>query len=350
MKIAILFGGTSTEHEISLLSGQFIAETLAKSHQVKPVVISKQGDWYVPEDYTVSLPQTENFAKGFAEQYLELFNKKNRLCSQRGVGVQYLDCDIVYLGLHGGEGENGSMQGLLQIHGIPYTGSGVAASSLAMDKERANYLFQANGMSVAPFYTFQRLGFSQEVFAVCQNLRFPVFIKPTEGGSSVATAKVDTFSQAYETVAKLIQDCDKIMVQELTHGREFSCGVFEKVSPTGKEVIALPITEIIPGNDFFDYEAKYQAGKSQEITPANLDSKTSAQIQQLSIQAHQLLGCSGYSRTDFILSGETVFVLETNTLPGMTATSLIPQQAKAIGLSMQELFDMILASGLRRDS
>ncbi|MEM7184151.1 MAG: D-alanine--D-alanine ligase [Spirochaetota bacterium] len=348
MKIAVLLGGTSTEHEISLLSGQFIVETLAKSHHVKPVVISRHGDWYVPEEYGASLPQLESLAKDFADRYLGLFIEKNRFRSQRGVGVQHLDCDIVYLGLHGGEGENGCIQGLLQACGIPYTGSGVMASALAMDKERANYLFQANGMSVAPFYAFQRLGFSQETFAVCQNLRFPVFIKPTEGGSSVSTARVDSFAEAYAIVEKLLQRCDKIMVQELTQGREFSCGVFESTLATGKEVVALPITEIIPGNDFFDYESKYQAGKSQEITPANLDPTTSARIQGLSVQAHQLLGCSGYSRSDFILRQEDLYILETNTLPGMTATSLVPQQAKAMGLSMQELFDIILQSGLSR--
>lgn len=345
MKIAVLLGGTSSEHDISLQTGSFMIETLrAGPHQVTPVLIDRSGEWLTAGKNAI-LPDFAEQQQAEKHWFVDQFCRINGHSLQRNIHIGSLSADIVCLGLHGGEGENGSIQGALQVHGLPYTGSGVLASALAMDKQRANLLFQAGGFSVADFYCFERHNFSQEQFQQCQNLTFPVFIKPTEGGSSVHTTMAEDYQQALTTIRQNIQLEAKWMVQSLLRGREVSCGVLEQDNGC---CTALPVTEIIPKKEFFDFEAKYVAGQTEEITPANLAEPVYQSVQQLAIKAHTLLGCNGYSRTDFIIVGEQPYILETNTLPGMTATSLVPQQAQHYGLSMSQVLEKIIAAGLQR--
>ncbi|WP_061270151.1 D-alanine--D-alanine ligase [Leptospira interrogans] len=346
-KITVFFGGSSTEHSISILTGCFICKTLhTMGHSVKPILLTKDGGWVVPSEYRMSIPfEVSNSPDLFQEEFQKRYgvSRTNQIFS--------LDADIVFLGLHGGQGEDGTIQGFLEILGIPYTGSGVLASAIAMDKTRANQIFLQSGQKVAPFFEIDKLEYLNSTDAVItklETLGFPQFLKPVEGGSSVSVYKITNREQLKEKLALIFESDSKVMSQSFLTGIEVSCGVLERYRDGKFKKIALPATEIVPGGEFFDFESKYKQGGSHEITPARISEQEMKRVQELAIAAHRSLGCSGYSRTDFIIVNGEPHILETNTLPGMTETSLIPQQAKAAGISMEEVFSDLIEIGLKR--
>lgn len=365
--IGILFGGRSTEHSVSLRSGTYIYNTLDRElFKVKPILVSKDGDWYYPQDWNLewNLSDTilsQSSSEEFPSIVLQEFKDK---VSDHGY-KPWKDpscggCVLFVLGLHGGEGEDGRIQAFLETVGIGYTGSGVLASSLAMDKYRSNLIFESQGIPVAKsiditremfylYYNKDQPGISWDKLNHSIGLQFPVFSKPTTGGSSVGTFRSDNPIEWEAKILEIFQSEERMLVQENIQGREVSCGVLEKPTESGWQSFALPPTEIIPESKFFDYEAKYIPGRSKEVTPPIMDANWIEKIQEYSLLAHNSLGCRGYSRTDFIVSESGVpWILETNTLPGMTGTSLVPQQAKAIGLSMKEVFTWLVRLGLEK--
>jgi len=269
-------------------------------------------------------------------------------------------CKIFAIGLHGGEGEDGRIQAFLEMTGIAYTGSGVLASSLAMDKFRANIIFQSQGIPVAKFAEIHKDEFIKlesthkeknfwEAWNENHKFQFPVFCKPTTGGSSVGAFRSDNSEHWQAKLKEIFLTESRMLVQENTKGREVSCGVLEKWDGMEWQKFALPPTEIIPSTEFFNYEAKYIPGKSREVTPAEMPKETIDKIQKFSLLAHTILGCRGYSRADFIVTEDGIpWILETNTLPGMTGTSLVPQQVAVIDISMKDVFSWLIQSGLER--
>ncbi|EMJ96027.1 D-alanine--D-alanine ligase [Leptospira alstonii] len=345
-KIAVFFGGSSTEHSISIRTGCFICKTLHKmGHSVKPILLTQDGGWVVPLEYRMSIPfESANSPDLFREE----FQKRNGV--SKTDSIPGLDADIVFLGLHGGKGEDGTIQGFLRVLGIPYTGSGVAASAIAMDKTRANWIFLQSGQKVAPFFEIGKLEYTtspEAAVSKLETLGFPQFLKPVEGGSSVSTHKITNKEQLSKQLALMFQSDFKVMSQSFLAGTEVSCGVLERYRNGKLTRVALPATEIVPGGEFFDFESKYKEGGSREITPARISEQEMKKVQELSIAAHESLGCRGYSRTDFILVNGEPHILETNTLPGMTETSLIPQQAKAAGIPMEEVLADLIEIGLK---
>lgn len=312
-------------------------------HSVKPILISKDGRWVVPREYALHFPEEANLDP---ESYLKRFEEINGVNAGPFSG---LDCDLVFLGLHGTTGEDGSVQGFLKVLGIPFTGSDVKASAIAMDKVRANRLFQIAGMAVAPFWELKKKDFLSDPTLVEKlPLTYPLFLKPVEGGSSFHVFRINAAEELERRLPEFFEKEDHAILQKFLDGTEVSCGVWEKKEAGKKIYKALPPTEIIPGGEFFDVQSKYKPGLSQEITPARLPEKVIQKIQEQAVLAHRTLGCEAYSRTDFIVVGEEPFVLETNTLPGMTETSLIPQQAKAAGIPIQELYQSLIDQGLER--
>ncbi|EMJ98701.1 D-alanine--D-alanine ligase [Leptospira kirschneri str. MMD1493] len=346
-KVAVFFGGSSREHSISIRTGCFICKTLnTMGHSVKPILLTKDGGWIVPSEYRISIPfEAANSPDLFQEEF------QKRYGVSRTDQVLSLDANIVFLGLHGGQGEDGTIQGFLEILGIPYTGSGVLASAIAMDKTRANQIFLQSGQKVAPFFEIDKLEYlnsTEAAITKLETLGFPQFLKPVEGGSSVSTYKITNKEQLKERLTLLFESDSKVMSQSFLAGIEVSCGVLERYRDGKFERVALPATEIVPGGEFFDFESKYEQGGSHEITPARISEQEMKRVQELAIAAHKSLGCNGYSRTDFIIVNKEPHILETNTLPGMTETSLIPQQAKAAGISMEEVFSDLIEIGLKR--
>lgn len=306
IRVAVLIGGPSAEHEVSLRTGEMVLENLdRKKYSAKAVLISQKAKWTVPPAKI----------------------KK--------------DFDLAFIAMHGEYGEDGTVQRILHKYKILYTGSGVKASQLGMDKAKSAVKFKKAGLKTPDFklvYVGPKFNFKLEA-------RYPVVVKPNDRGSSRGISLVESFSELLPAFKKASEYSHNILIQQYIKGREFTCGVLER---DGKPRPFLP-TEIIPRSSrFFDYDAKYTSGASQEITPPNLPNSQIRTIQRLALKAHRAIGARGFSRTDFIWTGGNKFyVLEINTIPGMTETSLLPKAAKADGISFPKLLDLIIESVLK---
>lgn len=327
LTVALLAGGPSAEHEISLKSSEQIWQALDKEkYNLVPVFISKQNKWAIGKD---SFP---------TEAKLDLLEGLKQL--------RNLHPDIVFLGLHGTFGEDGKIQGFLELLEIPFTGSKSFASALAMDKIVSQDLMQAHGLQIIPTLDFWisdwRLR-KEQILKLCAGLGEAIILKPVDSGSSVGVCKNVNLVELEKDIETTFKHSTHIMIQPCIVGQEFSCGVLEREG----ELTALPVTEIIPQiGDFYDFESKYETGGSQHVVPAEINNSLTTDIQEYAAKAHIIHGCSGYSRTDFLHDGKQLFVLETNTLPGMTPTSLLPEQAKSVGIDFPDLLDIIIQAGL----
>lgn len=302
--IALIFGGISSEREVSLNSGKQVYDALDK-------------DRY---DILTYDPKTDIL----------------RLVTDAGK----IDCALIIL--HGPYGEDGTVQGLLDLLDIPYQGAGVLGSAVAMNKPLSKHLYERAGLVVPP-YVLVRRGESVVVDRVVTQLGLPLVVKPVETGSSVGMSLVRTDSSLTGAVEKALAFGATAMIEAYITGTEITCGVLGNQHPE-----ALPLIEIIPGenHEFFDYEAKYQPGATKEICPARIDAQLTQRAQACAITAHNALYCQGYSRTDMILRDNNFFILETNTIPGMTGTSLFPQSAQAAGISFGRLLDRLIELGV----
>lgn len=299
LRVAVLAGGPSSEHEVSLkTASNVIAKLDKKKYDAQQIIISKEGKWPMPPDK--------------------------------------LSADVVFIAMHGAYGEDGTVQSILEKAGMPYTGSDVAASKLGMDKRKSSEIFASNGLLVPESFDVSRC-------------KFPVVVKPVDGGSSVGVTIVETSDLLEDAVCEARKHSRDILIQEYIEGRELTCGVLD--DGLGNAT-ALPPTEIIPvARKFFDYHSKYVVGASKEVTPPDLPEKIIKAIQEIALKAHKVIGCSGMSRTDVIIKNSEpskIYVLEINTIPGLTETSLLPQQALVAGISFTDLLDKIIGAALNR--
>jgi D-alanine-D-alanine ligase len=252
--------------------------------------------------------------------------------------------DFAFILLHGIFGEDGTMQGFLDLLGVPYQGSGVLGSAIAMDKHLAKELYKLNGLPVADW---QIIGSGDEVDIDALLTRFglPVVIKPVREGSSLGLTLAETREQLIDGIEKAQNHDSQIMIEKYISGRELTVGVLGNEELTG-----LPVIEIVPGEgfSFFDYDAKYKAGASEEICPAEISEELTALVQKYGVAAHKALRLTGYSRTDIMLSEDgSLYLLETNTIPGMTPTSLMPQAAAEYGLAFPQFLEKLIELGLQ---
>lgn len=328
IKIAVLSGGPSQEHEVSLKSAECVIQNLDNTKfEIIHIKISKEGIWVDQ----VSKVELEGVS---AIEYL-----KNK------------SIDLVFIVMHGEFGEDGEVQKLLEAAGIKYTGSNSKASANAIDKVISSKILGCSGLNVPPFVWTNKEDYlnDREKFlkTILETFSLPVVIKPTDRGSSVGIAIVRTKNALEKAILEAFKFSNNVMAQNFVKGRELTCAVIESKND---ELIPLVPTEILPNKnyEFFDYEAKYKSGATIEITPPNLSEKIINKVQEEAIKAHKALGCSHLSRTDFILDkNNTLYTLEVNTIPGMTSTSLIPQGARAKGISFPVLLEMIIESALR---
>jgi D-alanine-D-alanine ligase len=255
--------------------------------------------------------------------------------------------DVVFPVLHGAAGENGSIQGFLSLLSLPYVGSGVLASATCLDKKAAKEVYRLNGLPVAPDCVLSRQSTLEEnLAAIEKSVGYPVVVKPLDQGSSVGLTICPTASEAPTALTAAFLICELALAEKYLKGRELTVAVLGNDRPR-----PLPPIEIIPaqGHEFFDYVAKYAPGQAQEICPAPLTPAETQEVKRLGLLAHQTLGCRGLSRTDFIYSEGTFYLLETNTLPGLTENSLLPKAALADGLSFTALLDSLVDLALDLD-
>jgi D-alanine-D-alanine ligase len=326
MRIAVLTGGTSSERDVAIASAvQIVTALRSKGHDVA-VVDTARG--YIPAaDETRLLSGSVGIAPPSIDELHSL--ERGLLLSGLGNLAVIRDADVLFLALHGGRGEDGTIQTLLEMVGVPYTGSGRLGSAMAMDKDVSKRLFREAGVPTADWTMAPAP--REKVDA---SFGWPLVVKPSKQGSTVGLTVVKE-PAAYEEAIELASRYDnEVMVERFIPGRELTVGVLE-----GK---ALAVGEIIPRHEIFDYECKYTPGMSEEIFPADLPESIARQCQRLAVRAHEALKLGGYSRVDFRLTpaGEA-FCLEVNTLPGMTATSLLPQSARAVGIEFPDLCERI---------
>ena len=320
-------GGCSLEHEVSLRSGQGVAKALRNNgHHVVDITILKDGRWLLPE--SDSAPVLDALVR-----------------------MQSLSLDCIFLALHGPNGEDGRMQGLLDMLGYPYTGSGCAASALAIDKPRAKDVVCAAGVPVAPKFCVTQAEWQQDPVGILNRtldtMGFPVVLKAPCQGSSCGMAIPHSEHEFIRDMNEVMPLEGFVMIEAFVKGLEVTCSVLDTINGQGPR--ALPVTEIRPEQSaFFDYYSKYTPGATREITPARIGAALTARIQELSVAAHVALGCCSWSRSDFILAEEGPVWLEVNTLPGLTETSLFPQAAAAVGISYEQLILMLTEDALAR--
>jgi D-alanine-D-alanine ligase len=326
MRVTVLTGGTSAERDVALASAvQVVGALRSRGHDVA-VVDTARG--YIPEpDESALLSGGVGTEPPSIAQLHTL--ERGLLLSGLANLAAVRDADVLFLALHGGRGEDGTLQTLLEMVGVPYTGSGRLGSAMAMDKDISKRLFQAAGVPTAAWVMAPAARERIE-----REFGWPVVVKPSKQGSTVGLTVVKTPREYEPAVTLARQYDDEVMIEQFVPGRELTVGVLE-----GR---ALPVGEIIPRHEVFDYECKYTPGMSQEIFPADLPANVAKECSRLSLLAHEALKLGGYSRVDFRLTpGGELFCLEVNTLPGMTATSLLPQAALASGMEFPELCEQI---------
>lgn len=346
MKIVVLAGGLSSERDVSLQSGRGICQALIEQgHQavMVDVFLGMPGETgSFDEVYAGSRQAKDDFAGiGTLEPDVEKVKAMRTGETDGFFGEHVLalcrEADMVYMGLHGAEGENGKIQAALDVLGIPYTGSGYLGCALAMDKGLAKQLFMQAGVPGASGFVRKK----GEEEGLPEGFLLPCVVKPCCGGSSVGVGIVDTLEEYEKAVKKAFLYEDQLIIEEYIKGREFSVGVMG-----GK---ALPVIEIIPKGGFYDYEKKYQADMATEVCPAQIDTEQTRKMQRYAVMVYQALHLECYARVDFIMDASgAMYCLEANALPGMTHTSLLPQEAVHVGLSYGELCDQVIALALAK--
>jgi D-alanine-D-alanine ligase len=326
MRITVLTGGTSAERDVALASAvQVVAALRSRGNEVT-VVDTARG--YIPESDEASLLRGVVGSQPPSIDQLRSLERGLLLSGLANLAV-VREADVLFLALHGGRGEDGTIQTLLEMIGVPYTGSGRLGSAMAMDKDISKRLFRCARVPTPDWVMAPAAQKDVE-----HKFGWPVVVKPSKQGSTVGLSVVKEPDLYEPAVALARQYDDEVMIERFVPGRELTVGVLE-----GRD---LAVGEIIPRHEIFDYECKYTPGMSQEIFPADLPAATAKECGRLGVLAHEALKLGGYSRVDFRLTPEgELFCLEVNTLPGMTATSLLPQSASAVGISFPDLCERI---------
>ncbi len=326
MRVTVLTGGATAERTVAFAgASQIVAALRGRGHEVYVVdtvtgLLSDQDERHRLSGQVGREPPST----------ADLDEQERRFLSAELAELAVVrGADVLFPCLHAGRGEGGSLQGILDVIGVPYAGSGPLGSALAMDKDLAKRLFRAAGVPV-PAWFMAPVGPED----VATALGWPVIVKPSKMGSSVGMTLVKNAKGLDPAIELARQYDDEVMVEQFIPGRELTVGILGDVP--------LPVGEIIPKHELFDYECKYTPGMSEDIFPAKLDAKLARQLQELALTAHRALKLGGYSRIDFRLSPEgDIFCLEANTLPGMTRMSLLPQAARAAGIEFPELCEHI---------
>ncbi len=348
MKIVVLTGGLSTERDVSLATGKMVSEALrSKSHQVLLLDVflgyGREGDSL--EDVFEKSEAISVKAGGIAESAPDIEKVK---AMREGdpdcfFGANVIPicrmADIVFMALHGENGENGKLQAAFDLFGIRYTGSGYLGSALAMNKDLSKRFFKERGVPVPNGKVIKKDGQIPEFESI--GLSFPCIVKPCCGGSSVGVSIVNTKEEYRAALDAAFYYEDEALIEEYIKGREFSIAVIDGQT--------LPVIEIAPISGFYDYKNKYTAGKTVETCPADLPIEISKKMQGYALEATRALELDTYSRVDFMLDGsDQIYCLEVNTLPGMTSTSLIPQEARAIHIEFADLCEWLIDISMRK--
>ena len=319
--IAIIAGGNSSEYEVSMKSGKNIYDEVDENRYNKYLVILKGRDWHV-EIGEKKYPVDRNDFSFTRDGEKILF-------------------DFAYITIHGVPGENGLLQGYLDMMGVPYGCCNVLASALTFDKHTCNTYLKSYWVNVADSVMLIR-GMTYDVNEIINEVGLPCFVKPNAEGSSFGVTKVKEAAQLEDALKKAFALCREVLIETFIDGTELTCGVVK----AGDMDIAMPIAEVIPKNEFFDFEAKYDPTKSDEIIPARISPELTNRIKTLSSMIYDILRCEGIIRVDYIVRDDEIFMLEVNTTPGMTSNSFVPKMVRAMGGTLREVLTKIIDNKL----
>lgn len=333
-------GGRSPEHEISVLSGQQVVANLNKNkYEVLPIVISKSGKWQLTSKEEIVKLESPIGLKGTSREIVLSTNRQIKETTE----IKNSNVDVVFIAMHGPYGEDGTIQGMLELSNIKYTGSGVLSSSLCMDKEFFRQLMKSHKYTIPKYICINKSEKLDEKEVLREVGPGPYFVKPVAGGSSIGSAISQNLKELDMSVKLAFKYDDRVLIDEYIKGLELTCAVLGNENPK-----ALPVIEIHPlKGDFFDYNSKYSDKGSEEIVPARISKSLTIKVQDLAIKVYKSVGCRGFGRVDFILKDDkTPVILEINTIPGLTQMSLLPKAAKAAGITYKQLLDIIIDNAL----
>lgn len=323
-KIALVAGGYSGEYDISINSAQTIASNIdPEKYEVYTIIIDSTNEWYWTADGKKYLVDKNDFTLNIDDIKLKF--------------------DLVFIAIHGTPGEDGKFQGYLDMLNIPYTTCNAVVSALTFNKVFCNRVVQESGLISVARSKHLFIDRKYSVADILESVNLPVFVKPCEGGSSLATFKIKTEEELMPAIAKAFKVDKQVMAEEFIEGRELTMGVYMQDG----EIVLLPATEIIPKNEFFDFESKYN-GETDEVTPAKISDGVLKRVQEGSSDLYKLLNCAGIVRFDYIYDEkrDDLYFLEVNTMPGQSAESIVPQQVLSSGKNLREFYDIIIQESL----
>ncbi|MEO6398314.1 MAG: D-alanine--D-alanine ligase family protein [Tepidiformaceae bacterium] len=340
-RVAVIFGGRSGEHEVSVMSARSVIAALDPNRwEAVPIVITRSGAWLGPRE------SLEAVASGRAA-----FEGESGDSVLRSVDAlaALASCEVAFPLVHGTYGEDGTLQGFLEIGGIPYAGCGVAASAIGMDKALMKAIFNESKIQVTRYLVIRSWEYTLtqnlSMKLIEESIGYPCFVKPANGGSSVGITRADSREDLPGAMEVAFRYDDKVVIEQPVRGREVECSVLGNEEP-----VASVVGEIEPDREFYDYESKYSASSTTGLhIPARIDAATAAKVQELAIRMYQVMGCEGYARVDFFATDEgDVVANEINTIPGFTSISMYPKLWQASGLGYPELLTRILELAFER--
>jgi D-alanine-D-alanine ligase len=315
--IAIVAGGDSSEFEVSVKSAVEVGKILSSKYII----------------YLIMIRDTNWFWEDHKGRYHNIDKNDFSLVTDE----HRIRFDGVFIAIHGTPGENGLLQGYFDMMNIPYTSCGAFCSALTFNKQACKLFLKEYKIPMADAILIRK-GDNLDLVKISTQIGLPCFVKPNDSGSSFGVTKVKQKEELLSAIEIAFRESNEVLIETFMNGREVACGVVK----TKNKAFVFPVTEIISKNEFFDYEAKYTPGMSEEVTPADMQTAVTNEIQRLSLLIYDLLGCNGIVRVDFIVVGEKTFFLEINTVPGMTKESLVPKQAEAAGIALEELYSMVV--------
>ena len=343
LRLGVIFGGQSREHEVSVVSAQHVIAAAADRFDVTPIGVSKGGGWLTPQETRRQLDRPD-------EQYRKAMELEGAqgLLSRLDALASLREIDVAFPLIHGTFGEDGTLQGLLELAGVPYVGAGVAASAIGMDKALMKRLLRQAGLDVVDHMAVRspqyRIEAEKIASAVETTLGYPVFVKPANGGSSVGVSKVRSREDLGNAMCLAFHYDRKALIERAVEAREIECAVLGNDDPQPS-----PLGEIRYTREFYDYEAKYLDPSTQLIVPAELPEETARRIQDLAVRGYRALDCAGMGRMDFFLTGDgRVYIDEVNTVPGFTPGSMYPRLWEHAGLRYDDLIAKLVALALER--
>jgi D-alanine-D-alanine ligase len=354
INLAVMFGGRSGEHEVSLASASQVIKALDKNkYNIIPIAITKQGNWLVGskgEEYLKLFSgkaEEDGISKKKSQSLVTIRNEEKSLVNYAEGEVKGKKIDLVLPIMHGPFGEDGKLQGMLEMLGVPYVFSNTLAQALAMNKPKTQLIIKASGLPIPEYITIKQ-GQKYNLSKVIEKLSLPIVVKPAELGSSVGISIAQTRKQLAPAIKLAFKYGQEVMLERFINGRELTVTVFGN-----QPLRALPVTEIIPViSEFYDYKAKYQDGGSKHICPAKIPNNVKKKISDYAVRAFKAIGCADLARADFIWDNKKnqLYFLEINTIPGMTSVSLAPEAARVAGINFSKFLDMLINEALRRKS